>query len=140
MIGFFFSQDNGKMEEEGNMNIEVLEPMFSICKITNLTKINIQDSFFFLAKTNEEMSLVCPTESVPEGTIEQVNHYKGMRIQGTLDFSLVGIIADISSILTNQKISIFVVSTYNTDYIFIQEKQLYYAVKALGDEGYHILV
>ena len=122
------------------MNLEILEESFSICKIKNLKDIDVRDPFFFLAKTDEELSLVCTTTCVPEYTVERKDNYKGIRIQGTLDFSLVGILAHITGILATEEISVFAVSTYNTDYLFIEEKQFYAALKALGNEGYDILV
>ena len=94
--------------------------------------------FCFTGKTDEEISLVCKTEDVPENTLERDDGWKGFRITGVLDFSLIGILSKISSILAENKIGIFAVSTYNTDYIFVKEENFDKAINALIDSGYDI--
>ena len=94
--------------------------------------------FCFTGKTDEEISLVCKTEDVPENTLERDDGWKGFRITGVLDFSLIGILSKISSILAENKIGIFAVSTYNTDYIFVKEENFGKAINALKDSGYDI--
>lgn len=64
---------------------------------------------------------------------------RGFKIQGVLDFSLLGILSKISTILAENKIGIFAVSTYNTDYIFTKESNYEKALKALQEAGYEIL-
>ena len=70
---------------------------------------------FFTAKTDEENFLVCLTKDVPPNATERDDGWRTFRIQGTLDFSLIGILSEISGILADNKIGIFAVSTYNTD-------------------------
>jgi len=62
--------------------------------------------------------------------------WKGFRIEGILDFSLIGILSKISAILADNKIGIFAVSTYNTDYILVKEGDLERAAQALSKAGY----
>ena len=94
--------------------------------------------FCFTAKTDEEISLVCKTEDVPEKTLVRDDGWKGFRIEGILDFSLIGILSKISSILAENRIGIFAVSTYNTDYIFVKEENFSKAINALKDSGYNV--
>ena len=75
------------------MNLKILSNNFSICKIKNLNDINYEDEFVFIGKTDEELSLVCSTKYVPKEYIECDNNWKGFRIEGVLDFSLIGILA-----------------------------------------------
>lgn len=121
------------------MNLKKLEINFSICKLKDISKVNFQDEYCFLGKTDEEISLVCDTYSVPENYVECENGWRGFRIEGTLDFSLIGIISKISKILADKQIGIFVVSTYNTDYILVKEENWDYTVKTLTKEGYTFL-
>ena len=121
------------------MQIEVLKEEFCICKLGELSEVNFTRDFVFVGKTDEEISLVCDTESVPLDTLSVEAGWRGMRISMELDFSLVGIIARISSILAEEKIGIFVVSTYLTDYIFIKKENLKKAIEALKAHGYEIL-
>lgn len=62
-----------------------------------------------------------------------------MRIQGVLDFSLIGILSKILGVLAEEKIGIAAVSTFNTDYIFVKDNQLQRAAEALSKAGYKIL-
>ena len=84
------------------------------------------------------MSLVCLTENVPDNTTDRDDGWRAFRIEGVLDFSLIGILAKISTILAENKIGIFAVSTYNTDYILTKAEQFDKAIKVLADSGYEI--
>ena len=95
--------------------------------------------FYFIGKTDEELSLVCKTEDTPQNTIERDDGWRGFRIQGILDFSLVGILSKLSSILAENQIGIFAVSTYNTDYILVKEENFERALEILAFKGYKIV-
>ena len=121
------------------MELQKLSYNFSVCKIENLSAVNMDDDFCFLGKTDEEISLVCKTENVPANTTDREDGWKGFRIQGVLDFSLIGILSKISTILAKNQIGIFVVSTYNTDYVFVKAENFDRAMKVLADEGYIVV-
>jgi len=113
------------------MNIHKLEENFSVCKIQNISDADFSREFLFLSKTDEEISLVCETDFVPGNATAVENGWKGFRIVGVLDFGMVGVIAKISALLAEAGISVFVVSTYNTDYVFIKEENFERAVELL---------
>ena len=121
------------------MEIKALTDLFSVCKVEDATQIDLSKDFCFIAKTDEEISLVCPTKNVPAVTSARDDGWRGFRIQGTLDFSLIGILAKISAILAEQKIGIFAISTYNTDYIFVKEENFAKALKSLAEHGYKVI-
>ena len=121
------------------MEIKALSDLFSVCKVEDATQIDLSKDFCFTAKTDEEISLVCPTKDVPTGTSTRDDGWRGFRIQGTLDFSLIGILAKISAILAEQRIGIFAISTYNTDYIFVKEENFAKALKSLAEHGYKVI-
>ena len=75
---------------------------------------------------------------MPEKTLVRDDGWKGFRIEGVLDFSLIGILSKISAILAENKVGIFAVSTYNTDYIFVKEENFDKAINALKDNGYDV--
>ena len=83
--------------------------------------------------------MVCLTENVPGDTLERDDGWKAFRIQGVLDFSLIGILAPIATILAEQKIGIFAVSTYNTDYVLVKKENYEKALKSLEEKGYRIV-
>ncbi len=121
------------------MDIKKIEANFSVCKIKDVSKVDFSDTYCFVGKTDEELSLVCQTECVPEETIEREDGWKAFRIQGVLDFSLIGILAKISTLLADNKIGIFAISTYNTDYILTKQENYHKALDVLKEAGYHIV-
>ena len=122
------------------MELKIINQGFSICKVEDLSQIDYSDEFCFLGKTDEELSLVCSTDLIPKNTIESDNGWKAFRIQGVLDFSLIGILSKISTLLANNKIGIFAVSTYNTDYILTKEENFEKSIKILQQNGYVIKI
>lgn len=121
------------------LELKKIEYNLTVCKIRNISDIDMTSAFYFIGKTDEELSLVCKTEDTPAKTIERDDGWKGFRIQGTLDFSLIGILSKLSGILAEHKIGIFAVSTYNTDYILVKEENFERALKVLALEGYVIV-
>lgn len=120
------------------MEIKKIAGEFSVCKVADYSKVNLNARYCFTGKTEEENSLVCLTEDVPDNTTERDDGWKAFRVQGVLDFSLIGILAKISGILAENKISVFALSTYNTDYILTKKENFDKAVIALKNSGYTI--
>ena len=121
------------------MKLKKIPYRLTVCKVKDISDIDMDAEIYFIGKTDEELSLVCITENTPSNTIERDDGWRGFRIQGTLDFSLVGILAKISGILADHKISIFAVSTYNTDYVLVKEENFDRALSILEAEGYSII-
>ena len=106
------------------MELKRLDCKLTVCKVTEITDIDLNADFYFAAKTDEEVSLVCKTEDTPQNTLERDDGWRGFRIHGVLDFSLIGILSRLSGILAEHGIAVFAVSTYNTDYILVKEENL----------------
>ena len=121
------------------MKLKKIETAFSVCQVNAFSEIDWNDEICFIGKTDEELSLVCSTERVPACAAAREDGWRAFRIEGVLDFSLIGILYRISELLAKQKIGIFAVSTYNTDYILVKEEQLDRALKALQAGGYEIV-
>ncbi len=121
------------------MILKVLNEEFSVCKVTDYSGTDLTDLFCFIGKTDEECSLVCLTQKVPANVVERDDGWRGFRIQGVLDFSLIGILSRISDVLAKNGVGIFAVSTFNTDYIFMKKDQLEKGIKALKAEGYQFV-
>ena len=124
------------LEKAPVIEIETLEQELSVCKLENMQDIDLSKEFYFLGRTDEEISLVCETDKVPQNTIACEDGWRGFRIKGTLDFSLVGILSRITGLLARYRIGIFAVSTYNTDYVLVRKEQYKKAVKVLTEAGY----
>lgn len=121
------------------MKLKTLDQELSVCKVVSISDIDLNGKFFFIGKTDEEISLVCLTSDVPDNTTDRVDGWRTFRIEGVLDFSLIGILSEISKVLADNKIGIFVVSTYNTDYILVKKENLQKAQQALMASGYDVV-
>ncbi len=121
------------------MELKRIKYDLTVCKVKDISDVDITADLFFIGKTDEEISLVCKTEDTPTTTVERDDGWKGFRIQGILDFSLIGILSKLSGILAEHKIGIFAVSTYNTDYILVKKENFNRALEVLVSEGYTIV-
>ena len=121
------------------MKLKTLPYAFTVCRLADASEIDLKNDFYFLARTDEELSLVCRTEDAPANTAVRDDGWRAFRIEGVLDFSLIGILSRISAILAENEIGIFAVSTYNTDYILVKEENFSRALRALGEKGYLIV-
>ena len=99
----------------------------------------MDSEYCFIGKTDEENSLVCITAQVPSNVTERDDGWKAFCIQGILDFSLIGILSEISGILADHKIGICAISTFNTDYIMTKQENYERALRLLQDAGYKIV-
>ncbi len=121
------------------MELKKLPYDLTVCKVASLADVDLDGELFFLGKTDEELSLVCRTEDTPAATVERDDGWKGFRIEGVLEFSMVGILSKLSGILAENEIGLFAVSTYNTDYILVKEANFAKALEVLAAEGYTIV-
>ena len=101
--------------------------------------INTEGEFLFIGKTDKELSVVCTTRMAPTEYLERDDGWRAFRIEGTLDFSLIGILSKISSLLAEQQIGIFAVSTYDTDYVLTKSVSFAKAMDVLEKAGYEIV-
>ena len=121
-----------------SLELEVLDCELTVCKVPSLERVRMDLQPLFIGKTDEEISVVCPTVDVPEVTSERDDGWRALRIVGKLDFSLKGSLSGISEVLAENDIGIFAVSTFNTDYILVKAYDLEDAINALKNGGYVI--
>ena len=118
--------------------LKVLNPEFSIHKMHPNNQIPaslLTDEFYWIAKTNEELSIVCKS-SIEIGSEFKEDGWSCIKVLGPLDFSEVGILANISTVLAKVNIAIFSVSTFDTDYIFVKSEYIKKATSVLTLSGY----
>ena len=123
------------------MNLIVLAKKYSIYRFNNdcvLPDWIYLSDFYSITKTKDELSVITIQTKLISENIACNKDWRILKIVGPLDFSLTGIIADISNILKEKKISIFTISTYDTDYIMVKQKDLNIGIKALKNKGYKI--
>jgi uncharacterized protein len=120
------------------LQLNILENHFMIHRFPANYEIPNQvyeSQFYSISKTDEELSIICNSTT-------QINSEKSdtdwscIKVEDPLDFSLTGILAKISTVLAKAKISIFVISTFDTDYILVKSEKLPFAERALLKSGY----
>ncbi|WP_429845318.1 ACT domain-containing protein [Brevibacillus sp. FIR094] len=130
-----------KKWSDDKLNLKILNSTFSIVKFPPtetmplwVTKCDI----FSITRTNEELSIVCPSECLPfkQEFMEVENDWKCIKVEGILDFGLTGILASLANPLAENKISIFAISTFNTDYLLVKSQYIEKARLVLESEGH----
>lgn len=121
------------------MELKRIPYKLTVCKVDSTEKLDLGKEFYFIGKTDEELSLVCKTEDTPSETVERNDGWRGFRIQGVLDFSLIGILSKLCGILADHQVGIFAVSTFNTDYVLVKEENFEKAMMVLAAEGYTVV-
>lgn len=97
-----------------------------------------ESHFWSITKTAEELSVLCEEKFVPQ-QIKQEPGWRCIKVNGPLDFGLTGILSSLAGALAKAGISIFAVSTYDTDYLLVKQENLELAVGALKDAGHQFL-
>ena len=120
------------------MKLKKLPYDLTVCKLSDAAAIDLSEDICFVGKTDEELSLVCRTENTPAETTARDDGWRGFRVEGVLDFSLIGILSKLSTILAENHIGIFAISTYNTDYILVKDESFALAMDVLAAAGYEI--
>jgi len=127
---------------EKALTMKLLKGKYAVCRLDKTDDLVpgwVQSSdFLSITRTMDELSIVCTEESIPD-YIKCERDWRILKIEGPLDFSLIGILASISTILARKQISIFAISTYDTDYILVKNRDINSAIEALTDEGYEII-
>lgn len=123
-----------------HLSLSLLPGRYSICRMDAETQVPqwaIRGAFFSVTRTVGELSVVCETAAVPPG-VQAENDWRVFAVQGPLNFGLIGIVAELSGRLAAAAVSIFVVSTYDTDYLLVREVDVNRAVAALREAGHSV--
>lgn len=130
----------GRGVDMNKLNMTILKELYGVCRLKRDAVVPMwteNGEFVSVTRTLDELSIVCPEENIPkEITCEQ--NWRVLKIEGPLEFSMVGVLARISMILANAKISLFVISTFDTDYILVKDQVLEETLVQLRREGYQI--
>ncbi len=123
------------------LTLKLYKEKYGVCRLSKddkLPKWCELNDFVSITKTDDELSIVCREDIIEEGVVCEKD-WRMLKILGPLDFSLIGILASISSILAENKISIFAISTYDTDYILLKNDKIEDAVKILRANNFAII-
>jgi len=124
-----------------NLKLSLLSDTFAICRLepeAGIPSWALAGDFFSVTRTKEELSLVCPQEMVPEGTHCEKD-FRSIKVEGPLDFALVGVLASLTEALAQEEISILAISTFDTDYLLVKEAQVDRAVQKLTQAGHRFV-
>jgi hypothetical protein len=122
------------MDHSKNIEFSVLKGTYAVCRLNPEIKIPswiLERPFFAITKTTSELSLVCDQADLPD-QIEAERDWSIIKVLGPLDFNKTGIIATLSKALAEARIPIFVISTYETDYLLVKEKSKQMTVSLLA--------
>ena len=122
------------------MTLHLLPLEFTVCQIADTRETDMAAPFTFLSRTDDEISLVCPVSDCPANALKRDDGWVGLKIAGPLDFSLIGILSQIAGCLAREKIPIFALSTFNTDYVLFKKEHKDKALQALAAAGHEILL
>ena len=120
-----------------NLNLSILPDMYAVCRMPPKTDIptwGTASSFYSVTRTSDELSIVCESKAVP-ARVKAKRNWRIIKVKGPLDFSLTGILASLAVPLANAHISIFAISTFDTDYLLVQDKSLAKALTVLKESG-----
>jgi len=123
-----------------HLNLSILPDMYAVCQMPSKTPIPMwatASSFYSVTQTSDEISIVCESKEVPT-SVKAKQNWRMIKVEGPLDFSLTGILASLAVPLANAQISIFVISTFDTDYLLVQDKSLSKAVMVLRNSGFSV--
>lgn len=121
------------------ITLQPLPTALTVCKVTDFSQVDLTVPLTFLATTDHERSLVCPTAATPANTTAREDGWRAMRVAGSMEFSLVGVLAGISAALAQAGVAIFAVSTYDTDYVLTKQADFPHSLQVLRDAGYEVV-
>jgi len=120
------------------LKLSIIEDHFTIHRFPpnhEIPKQIYENQFCSISKTEDELSIVCSFSALPGSNISETG-WSCIKVLGPLDFSLTGILADISAVLAKAAVSIFAISTFDTDYVLVKSEKLQAAKEALQKAGY----
>ncbi|PFC74467.1 amino acid-binding protein [Bacillus cereus] len=122
------------------MNLTILDTTFSVIKLPKTEEVPSWASkgeLFSITRTNEELSIVCASSNVPDNILKDVEHdWNCIKVEGMLDFGLTGILSSLANPLADNNISIFAISTFNTDYLLVKLHYIEKAKSVLENAGH----
>lgn len=117
--------------------LEALPGTFAVCRLDPSEGVPqwAAGTMSSITRTSEELSIVCSQEDVP-GDVTSESGWRCLRVVGPLEFSMVGVIASLTGILATANISVFVISTFDTDLVLVKQADLEAAIESLTAAGH----
>ena len=122
------------------LTLDLVPGSYAVCRFEpgeTLPASITEGTFFSVTRTPAELSAVCDVAAVPPG-VKADGPWSVLAVRGPLDLNMTGVLAGLTAPLAAAGISIFAISTYDTDYLLVREDDLDRAVRALRDAGHSI--
>ncbi|MBN1806932.1 MAG: ACT domain-containing protein [Sedimentisphaerales bacterium] len=122
------------------LKLSLLEDKYAICSLPNNTPIPgwaLKELLASITRTDKELTIVCKQDIIPS-EIQSGPNWRCFKIDGSFDLNQTGVISSISSPLSDAGISIYVISTYDTDYFLVKEDNLDKTIATLSNSGHNI--
>lgn len=122
-----------------SLRLSTLGESLAVCRLDAASEIPAwaMEGFYSITRTMDELSVVCPESRVPP-ELECEKGWRALKLEGPFEFSLVGVLASLLGPLAEVGVAIFVVSTFDTDYVLVKEDQLGLAIAALRERGHEV--
>ena len=120
------------------MRLEVVEGEFTVSKVSGMHAVNLAAPWLFIGRTDAETSVVCLSAHAPVHCLAREDGWRAFRVAGQMDFGLTGVLAGLATVLAQASVSIFALSTFDTDYILVKKENLSKALEALASAGHEV--
>ena len=120
------------------MRLEVVEGEFTVSKVSGMHEVNLAAPWLFIGRTDAETSVVCLSAHAPVHCLAREDGWRAFRVAGQMDFGLTGVLAGLATVLAQASVSIFALSTFDTDYILVKKENLSKALEALASAGHEV--
>jgi len=123
------------------MDLRLLPDSLSVCRLPSSSPwpAPAGRGFYSATRVEDELSIVCASHEVPDSAEARVEEgWRVLEVAGPLDFSMIGVLASLSAVLAEAEVSIFVISTHDTDYVLVRDEKLERAMDALREAGHTV--
>jgi hypothetical protein len=124
---------------EKQFTLEVVSGRYAVCQLDAVAEVPgwVSGAVTSVTRTPAELSIICSEECVPRD-VRSESGWRCLRVVGPLEFSMVGVIASLTGVLADAGVSVFVVSTFDTDCLLVKQAHLEMAVKSLTSAGHSV--
>ncbi len=122
-----------------DLKIDILPGRFAICRLDANADVPqwARGEFVSITRASDELSIVCPEVRVP-AQIPSSRDWRCLKIAGPLDLAMIGVLANLTGVLAEQSISVFAISTFDTDYLLVKEENIDATVASLSAAGHRV--
>ncbi len=118
----------------------LLKGLFAVCRLDKKASVPdwaVSKHFFSVTRTDDELSVVCPQEGIPEG-VDCEPGWRCLKIESPFEFDLSGAISSVAALLAEADVLMFMIATQDSDYLMIKEYDLERTISVVAQAGYQV--